>query len=54
MTTGKIRIDIFPRIPYPPAHNGVLKCYFYMTVAADSCVYTDTASDRTVIYITTP
>jgi hypothetical protein len=54
LTTGKLLIEIFPQIAYPPAANGVLKCFFFMTVPSTSCTWINDHSDRTVIILYTP
>ena len=53
LTFGRIHIEISPKIPYPPAENGVPKCYWFGSIEAQSCSYDD-STDKTIIEANTP
>lgn len=56
LTFGKFVVKIFPQIPLPPPLvNGVLKCYFFNTIPAQTCIW-DTATSPlyTLLTINTP
>ena len=56
LTEGKFVLKIFPQIPLPDqAINGVLKCFFFNTIPATSCLW-DTVTDAayTLVTLTTP
>ena len=43
LTSGKFLLKIYPQIPLPPPLvNGVLKCYFFNTIPAQSCIWDTT------------
>jgi hypothetical protein len=56
LTYGKFVIKIYPQIPLPPPLvNGVLKCYFFNTIPAQTCVWdTTTSTSYTMLTINTP
>lgn len=55
LTNGTLTCSIFPQIPTPPVNvNGIVKCFFFGTVQASSCIYDTSMPDRTVITIGTP
>lgn len=55
LTSGKVICSIFPQIPLPNVtSNGIVKCFFFGTVQASSCIYDTSLSDRTTITIGTP
>jgi hypothetical protein len=56
LTYGKFILKIYPQIPLPPPSvNGVLKCYFYNTIPAQTCTWdTSTSTLYTLVTINTP
>ena len=55
LTSGKFELKITPQIPLPdPLINGVLKCYFFNTIPAQSCVWNTTIPEYTFVTINTP
>lgn len=56
LTYGKFQLKIFPQIPLPPPLiNGVLKCYFFNTIPAQTCTWdTSTSASYTLVTINTP
>lgn len=56
LTYGKFQLKIFPQIPLPPPLvNGVLKCYFFNTIPAQTCTWdTATSASYTLVTINTP
>lgn len=56
LTYGKFIIKIYPQIPLPPPLiNGVLKCYFFNTIPAQTCIWdTSTSASYTLLTINTP
>jgi hypothetical protein len=56
LTYGKFIVKIYPQIPLPPPLiNGVLKCYFFNTIPAQTCIWdTTTSVSYTQITINTP
>lgn len=56
LTYGKFVIYIYPQIPLPPSLvNGVLKCYFFNVIPAQTCVWdTSTSASYTLLTINTP
>lgn len=56
LTYGKFVIYIYPQIPLPPPLvNGVLKCYFFNVIPAQTCVWdTTTSASYTLLTINTP
>jgi hypothetical protein len=56
LTWGKFVLKIYPQIPLPPPLiNGILKCYFFNTIPAQTCTW-DTTTDPsyTLVTINTP
>ncbi|EWS73605.1 hypothetical protein TTHERM_000252299 (macronuclear) [Tetrahymena thermophila SB210] len=54
-STGKVVIDIFPKILKPSTNYGIVKCYFFGNILASNCDFDDhTYADRTKITIYTP
>jgi hypothetical protein len=55
LTYGKFLLKIYPQIPLPPPSvNGVLKCYFFNTIPAQTCTWDTTNSLYTLVTINTP
>jgi hypothetical protein len=56
LTYGKFIVYIYPQIPLPPPLiNGVLKCYFFNTIPAQTCIWdTTTSATYTKLTINTP
>ena len=56
LTYGKFVLKIYPQIPLPPPLiNGVLKCYFFNTIPAQTCTWdTSTSPTYTLVTINTP
>jgi len=55
LTEGKFELKIFPRIPLPDsATNGVLKCFFFNDIPAQSITWDDTNATYTYVEIKTP
>lgn len=52
LTDGFFKMKIFPQIPLPPELiNGVLKCFFYNDIPAETCTWDNTV-DATYTFIT--
>lgn len=55
LTYGKFELKIFPQIPLPPPLiNGVLKCYFFNTIPAQTCSWDTSNPAYTKVIINTP
>ena len=56
LTDGIFKLKIFPQIPLPPELvNGVLKCYFYNDIPAETCTWDNSVhADYTFVTIHTP
>ena len=55
LTEGRFVLRIYPQIPLPPSGvNGVLKCYFFNDIPADTCTWDTSDSSFTLVTIYTP
>lgn len=55
LTEGKFLLRIYPQIPLPPPLiNGVLKCYFFNTIPAQTCTWDTSNPAYTLVTINTP
>lgn len=55
LTSGKFEVKITPQIPLPdPLINGVLKCYYFNTIPAQSCIWNTSNPNYTFVTINTP
>jgi hypothetical protein len=55
LTYGKFLLKIYPQIPLPPPlTNGVLKCYFFNTIPAQTCTWDVSDPLLTLVTINTP
>lgn len=55
LTSGSFYVKIYPQIPLPPVNtNGVVKCYFFNTVPASTCIWDVSNGAYTKLTIRTP